>query len=522
MDKNKEASENENVNLGQKKIKKNYALSLIYQITAIVIPIVTGPYLARVLTANGIGIFSYSNSVMTYFSIFAAFGFSSYAQREIAKCQGDIKKQSSLFWGVYLARLITTAISLLVYFVLFAIGLFGDYSFITLLLTINVVSTALDITFFFQGNERFNVIVGTSLLVKFISTILIFCLVRSFSDLWIYVLIVTLSTFIGHLLLSFFLINSIHFVPLREVSLWPHIKFSFRFFIPTIAISAYVYVDKLMLGLLVPGTYEESVTSSDGVVSTVTKKYSDLENGFYYQADKIITLCYTVITSLGSVMGSRNANEIAKGNFDLVRANIYKAMRFIWLISFPMAAGLFAVAPLFVPIFFGSGYEKVVILLQILAAMIPMTGFASLAGYHYLIPAGRENSYTLSLLLMVAVDIIANGLLIPAWKLYSTGAAIASVIASFACCILLVFFIRKFLSIRQLFVSGVKYFICSLLMGAVVFTFCYFAKTTVWFLIGAVTIGFAFYLIELLVLKDPLILGGISAFINKHRKKEKS
>ena len=86
----------------QKSILKNYIYNLIYQIFLIVTPFITTPYVARVLGAAGVGKYSFTFSIVTYFTLFAALGFGYYAQREIARFANDKKSASRIFWEIFI------------------------------------------------------------------------------------------------------------------------------------------------------------------------------------------------------------------------------------------------------------------------------------------------------------------------------------------------------------------------------------------------------------------------------------
>lgn len=99
----------------QTSIKKNYIYNTIYQVLSLITPLITAPYISRVLGSNGVGIYSYTNSIVTYFTLFAALGTASYGQREIAMHRDDPETSSKLFWEIEILSLTTTAVSLIVW-----------------------------------------------------------------------------------------------------------------------------------------------------------------------------------------------------------------------------------------------------------------------------------------------------------------------------------------------------------------------------------------------------------------------
>jgi len=152
------------------------------------------------------------------------------------------------------------------------------------------------------------------------------------------------------------------------IQLLPHIVPVIKLFIPTVAISLYTVLDKTLIGLLIDETYIETSTQIvDGMeqIINTTKRYAYLENGYYEQSEKIVKLALTLITALATVMISRNANEIANGNKEKVRQNLYFSGRFVMFLGLPMTFGLIAIAPNLIPWFLGPNFEKSILLMHL-------------------------------------------------------------------------------------------------------------------------------------------------------------
>ena len=158
-----------------KSIKKNYIYNLLQQILAIATPLVTIPYVSRVLGAEGIGIYSYTNSIAFYFTLFAALGTVTYGQREISYVQNDKEKRTQVFWNTEIRCIITTLICLIVYgvFVFFQ----KQNQFIYFILSISIIEVAVNITWLFMGMEEFGKIVKCNILVRILNLIFIFTFV---------------------------------------------------------------------------------------------------------------------------------------------------------------------------------------------------------------------------------------------------------------------------------------------------------------------------------------------------------
>ena len=99
----------------KKSIKKNYIYNLCYQILTLITPLITTPYVSRILGADGVGISSYTNAVTTYFILIATLGTTDYAQREIAYRQEYSKERTKVFWEIVLLRCITGLVSIILF-----------------------------------------------------------------------------------------------------------------------------------------------------------------------------------------------------------------------------------------------------------------------------------------------------------------------------------------------------------------------------------------------------------------------
>lgn len=150
--------------IAQTSIKKNYIYNTIYQVLSLITPLITAPYISRVLGSSGVGIYSYTNSIVTYFTLFAALGTASYGQREIAMHRNDSKASSKLFWEIEFLSITTTAVSLIIWLIWICVS--TQYTAVYGVLTLSVLAVAFDISWYFGGFEKFKYIVIRNTVVK--------------------------------------------------------------------------------------------------------------------------------------------------------------------------------------------------------------------------------------------------------------------------------------------------------------------------------------------------------------------
>lgn len=313
-------------------LKKNYVYNLIYQLLIIILPLITTPYLSRVLGADGVGIYSYTLSITTYFVLFGSLGVAMYGQREIAYIRDEEEKKTQTFWEILFLRFITMLISLILFVFIFANGK-SDYNLYYKILIIEIIANSLDISWFFQGLEEFKKTITRNIIVKIIGVICIFLFIKQAEHLWLYILIYVLSNLLGNLSLWPYLPKHLTKIRFKNLNIKKHIIPTITLFIPQIAMQVYLVLDKTMLGNIL------------GDMSEV---------GNYEQSQKIIKTALTVVTALGTVVAPRIANVISNNNNKEVESYLENSFRFVWLLGFPIMMGLIAISRTLVPWFLGE------------------------------------------------------------------------------------------------------------------------------------------------------------------------
>ena len=213
----------------KKSIAKNYIYNLIYQMLSILLPVITTPYLSRVLGAENIGIYGYTISIVTYFILFGTLGISMYGQREIAYKAQNKKEQSKTFFEIIILRAFTLTISIITFYIIF--GRSGDYAVYYRILIIQLVANLFDISWFFQGIEEFDKTVIRNLVIKMLSLVLIFVLVNRPEDLWKYFLIYVGAELIGNLTLWLYIPKYLEKIIPRKIYFFYQYYFDYKLFL---------------------------------------------------------------------------------------------------------------------------------------------------------------------------------------------------------------------------------------------------------------------------------------------------
>ncbi len=466
-----------------KTIKKNYIYNLIYEAFMLIVPIAVTPYISRVLGEDASGQYSYIYSIVTYFTLFASLGFSRYSQRLVAQHQGNKYKQSIDFYEIFIARLIPVTLTIMVYLIIWNTGIYGQkYNGLVVILSINIYAIAIDITYLFQGNEEFGILVLRNILVKSMGFLCIFIFVKSAADLWKYAFIQSMVVMLSNLSLWLYLPKYIIKIKISELKPLRHLPATFMLFIPTIATSIYTSLDKTLIGLITQ---------------------NDAENGNYEYAEKLVKMAQTIITSLGTVMIPRNSVLFSRGNFEKIKENIYFAMRFVMLLGLPLSTGLIAISNNLIPWYLGDGYNKAADILKILSPLIVIIGISNVLGVQFLLPSGEDKKYTLALVLGACINLILNLIFIN--KLGSYGAAIATIIAELLITICMCYFVRNDIKLKKILEISWHYIVASILMFGICFTISTKLEASIFNTFFIILCGIIIYFIILLCLNDEII-----------------
>ncbi len=383
------------------KLRKNLIINISYQLVVVLIPLVLAPYVARTIGADGVGVYSYSFSLASFFALFGMLGVANYGNRTIAACGNDIGKRSTAFWNIWGLQICCSLIVLAIYasYILFFSTKDRIASEIQIII---VLCSAIDISWFFFGIEQFQITVLRNLIVKILNVILIFSLVKNKNDLYLYIFIMALGTFLNSALLFLFLRKYIVYVRPRISVMREHIKPMLVLFFPVIAINLYKIMDKVMIG---------------GMVETV-------HSGYYEYAEKIIGLPGTIITAIGSVMLPRLSALVGERDNAKVKYLNDITMEVMMFLTIGMAGGIFCIARDFAPVFFGEEFKASGDIMMVLAPSVVFQGWANIIRTQYLIPNSQDKVYVQSAWLGAITNLGLNALLIP--KYYGIGAAIGT------------------------------------------------------------------------------------------------
>lgn len=466
-----------------KSIKKNYLYNLSYNLLSVLLPLIVAPYLSRVLGVEGVGTASYTLSIVSYFILFSNLGIATYGQREISMHRDNKYLYSKKVYEIGLFRIISTIICIIIYYFLFVSTYINkQYNIIYFILMLNIFANAFDFSWFLRGLEEFKYTSTFQIISKLLYAVGIFVFVKDSDDLNISILLSSISLLLTSFLTFLTLFKYCQKIPLNQLKIASHLKDCFIYFIPAIATQIYTVLDKTMIGIF----------------------STKIENGYYEQADKLIKVILSLMTSLNSVMQSRASYLFSKNNIDQLKQYILKSFEFLSILSVPLTLGIMCVSSYFVPLFFGSNYDKVIVNLVIISPVLVFIGISNLLGSHYLTPTGKRRISNRAIVLGAIINFSLNLILIRRYA--SIGASISTIIAEGIIAIMYTFYSSEVINFRDI----LKIFYNKLLAGLVMCCVVLLLKHILvidWFsLIIMCAAGAVIYFMVLYLLKDKFFI----------------
>ena len=449
--------------------RTNFIFNAIYQLSTILVPLITMPYLSRVIGPAGLGEYSFAYSVAFYFTIFIKLGLNNYGNRTIAYVKDDKEALSKTFWEIYCFQLFLGVILFAIYIVYSVF--FSPNKTLGIVMGIFVFSSIIDINWCLYGLEKFKVTSTRDVITKILVTLCIFMFVKCPEDVWLYAFLYSMGMFINQLIVIPLAKGEISFCKVRAEDVFKHIKPNLVLFIPVVTVSIYRAMDKIMLGIM----------------------STNIELGYYHGAENVIRVPMAFVTALGTVMLPRMSNMIARGeNKKRVEGTFDKSIVFAMFLATSICFGIMAVSREFVPIFYGPGYEKCNFLFYIILPGSMFEAFANVIRTQYLIPRKKDKIYVFSLGIGAAINLIMNLILIPRYD--SVGAAIGTFSAYATVCVVQAICVFKEANIGRNVVNSIPFVISGIAMFLLLWSYTPNVSNDVLALFVKIIIGAGCYL----------------------------
>lgn len=442
-------------------VKVNYLLNLINTGTQMLFPLITFPYVCRVIEADGIGQIHFFQSIISYISLFTCLGIPMYAIREIARDRNDVVQMNRTAMEILLLHSMLTLVGYAIVAILcLTVPQIQVNIPLFLILSLTIFFTAIGCEWFYQGIEDFKYITIRGLIIKTVSVVLLFIFVKSKTDLLYYGCYTVFGVLGGNIFNFFRLRKYIHRenIIFSELHIKRHIKPVLKVFSFSVVTSIYLQLNTVLLGFL----------------------KNALAVGYFAAASKVMQMLLAMSACLGSVMMPRASHLIAENKEDEFNRLIQKSYDFTMAIALPMTIGLIFCAPSLITALCGVKFEHSILPSQIIAPIILMVAISNVFGIQVLFPKGKINIVTLCCGIGAVADLILNLCLIPFFSYIGT--SIAYLGAEVATTVSMYFIGRRYIPI------------------------IYFKKSHLTYALGCIVMAFALYGISLLQLPTLTIL----------------
>ena len=458
-------------------IKINLLYNIILNITNIIFPVVTAPYIARVLEPDGVGLYNFAYSTANYFALFACLGIPTYGIRIIGANSLDKELRDKTFCELFsILVYMTFALSIIYLFVVFSVHKFHENAMIFLISGFALYVIPLKIDWYFSGLQQFGYIAARSIIIKTISIFALFLLVHEKNDLVLYVGISAFSIVTNEVWNFIKLIKTGVKVRLVIHGCKRHMKSILILFSSFIATAIYTSFGTILLGFF-----------SD---------YSEV--GFYNNASHVCRIAIPVVTSLATVALPKIAGYIKNNKDEEINKLISKSISLTLFMAFPLSVILFLFSSEFVPLFFGSKFYDSIIPMKILSSLVLIVGLNNITGIQVLVGMGKDNEFLKSVTFSAIISVIVYLVLIPPFG--SIGAAVGTAIAELLILMITVYYIKKSTSISLYIIKDILTTIISIIVLIIVFC-CLKCILTGWGLVifGSFIAGICYILAQLIL-----------------------
>lgn len=392
----------------EKSIKVNAIYNILLTLSNIVFPLVTFPYVSRILNPIGLGTTSFFTSISSYCVLVASLGISTYGIRAVAKVREDKEELTKVFQELTLINIFMSVIvSILLLFVSFGVEQLRSEMGLLLITCITILVSPLSLNWFYSGIEEYSYITKRSILLKFVSLILTFLLVRKADDYVIYAGITLFSVLSSNALNIIQCRRYVSFKIRKDLKFRHHVKPMWYLFASLLAVNVYTNLDTVMLGF---------INGNKAV-------------GLYSVATKVKWILLSVVTSISTVLLPRFSFYISQKQTSKFNSIMRESISVIFFISIPLTVFFMLEAKNSILLLGGNEYVEATVAMQMLMPILLISGFSNITGNQILIPTGREKYFMNAVTSGAFVNLMLNFFLMPI--LGVLGAALATLIAEF-------------------------------------------------------------------------------------------
>lgn len=463
----------------------------------LIFPLITFPYVSRVLTVKGVGIYNFSSTYVGYFLLIASLGISTYAIREGAKYRDNYPKFEAFASQIFSINIYSTLVAYaLLFLTILLFKNIHNYVVCILIFSIQIIFTTIGTEWIYTIYEDFSYITIRSILFKIISIILLFLLVKRPTDYYWYAGITVFAS-VGSNLFNYVHLKS--FISLKftnKIDWHKHLKPILIIFASQLAVNIYVYSDNTILGLL----------------------KDDYAVGIYSISVKIYTIAQGMLTAILAVTIPRLAALYGKNLFKKFNNLLNNLIHTLLILAIPASVGLIMLSRAIVTIIASAKYTSSVTPLQLISLAIIFSILSWIFSECILIPAKRERYVLKSTIVTAFCNVVLNFIFIPLWSY--NGTALSTVLSEMIAAVMNAYYSRDILKNAKIYKHMIK-LVADIVMGCVgIIVVCLlvreFISNIVLQLVVSVLISTIIYGVVLICVKNKTMLQFIEYLKGKY------
>lgn len=467
-------------------IKYNFIMNIILTASNFLFPLITFPYVTRILQADNYGKVSFVSAVASYFMMLASLGVPTYGIRECAKVRDDNKKLSNLVQELLIINMVVTLLTLILYgFCVFTIARFREEKILFIIYGVGIALNYVGINWLYQGLEKYDYITIRSIAVKVVSIVLMFILVHTSEDYIWYACVMVFSMVGANI---FNIMKASKIVDLKidrknyRYDFRRHMKPIIVMFAQSLAISIYTNLDSVMLGIMKTNT----------------------DVGLYNAAIKFKGLLVSIVAALGNVALPRMSYFAKKDMHEKFYELMKQALNFSIMVSIPICVYFICMSKEILMVFAGLEYVGAVVAMKYTICAVFPNGMTGILGTQVLTSVGKEKNVLISVVGGALADFVLNIFLIPEYSY--NGAAFATMVAEYMVFICQLWFARKYILAIRKDVHLLKYLVSAIVAFVPCFVIIRCCFWSGWILLTISLTMYCFsYFLCLLVVKEPQV-----------------
>lgn len=455
-------------------VKKNFIYQFLYQFVILVIPFVISPYLTRTLGSRALGVYTFTYSIAYYFVMFAMLGILRHGQRIVAERTANVVELRKTVWSLIILHTLISVVVLGIYMA-YAFWVCKDNQAVAIAQGVYVFSAVIDLTWFFQGLEKFKTVVIRNTIIRLAECILIFSLVKKPDDLLVYTVIMSLSVCLGHIVMIPQVIRMVKPIKFSYKDVVEHIKPMLVLFVAAVAVSLYTVFDKTLLGIL-----------------------SDMDNvAFYEYSNKIITIPKTFITIISTILFPKACKLLSSGDAEGVERNLENSLMINYFIGFASVWGLLGIGELFAIVYYGLPFAECGTVIMSMAPLILIVGLGEVLRSLYLYPLKKDKTMVMILFINAAINLTLSIVLIPSMGVY--GAVIGTIVAELFGLVYEMVLCRNYIKISKFLKAGIPFCVIGFIMFVVIMGITLVTERNIWGLLIQTMAGATVYVLLALI-----------------------